>query len=157
MRTFLTQKDERVDEVDQLNDVSVVKRAFIPHLDQAFIYATWRNSRYYGCEDLKHKDTKKTFKDLTNQIKETLKTAQVHVACLEKAPDVIIGYVVFTGTHLDWVYVKDSFRKMGIASLLMPKTITSFTNQPTKIGRSILEKKNKENVNGDDAKHSAKE
>ncbi len=133
-----------MDELDSVTDVTIMTRGFIPITDEAFIYATWRNSKFYGTPDLKKaKNPKEVFRQLTSDIRGTLKYAEVQIACLEEDPKTIIGYVVFTETHLDWIYVKDTFRKAGIATMLMPKNIKTYPTQPTKIGQAILEK-NKE-------------
>lgn len=131
--------------MDEANCLSVTLRDF-SMTDQAFVYATWRNSLYYGSDMKKDKNAKSIFKDLTHSIKETLKKATVKVACLDETPDVIVGYVVYTKTRLDWVYVKDDFRRQGVATLMVPKNIKSYSQSRTKVGDSIL--KSKENENG---------
>lgn len=124
--------------------VSIVLRAFHPESDEGFVYATWRNSAYYGSAGQKG-SAGQFFKKQTIKIKSILKDALVFVACLEDDPMTIIGYSVSTGTHLNFIYVKpgenDCFRGRGIARMLMPKTIETVTDQLTKIGKEIAEKK----------------
>lgn len=125
---------------------TVVKRSFIPDMDEAFVYATWRNSKYYGTPGLKKSgDSKEIFRQLTSDIRKILINARVNLACLQDDATFIVGYAVYTNTHLNWVYVRDDYRKNGIATLLVPKNIETFPTEPTKIGMSILQKKNKEN------------
>lgn len=123
------------------NSVSIVVRDFYPDWDSACIYATWRNSAYYGVPR-GTECPKGFFSNLTQKIKEILKTAKVRIACLSDDPSIIIGYSVVSGTHLDWIYVKTEYRHMGIGKMLFPKDIETVTDHFTKIGRVIAEKKN---------------
>lgn len=133
--------------MDELG-LDIVLREFDPEDDQAFIYTTWRNGVYYSQKHLRQEDAKEVFKTLTAQIKETLKSANVRIACLEDTPSAIIGYCIFTDKHLDWVYVKEGFRNNGIATLLVPKDIESVTPTLTKVGQAILEKKLNRRIHG---------
>lgn len=134
-----------MDENSVSGDVNIVLRTYHPESDEGFIYSTWRNSSYYG-SGVHQGGADKFFKKQTAKIKQILKDALIFIACLEDDPMTIIGYSVTTGTHLDWIYVKpgedDCFRKKGIATMLMPKTIQTVTHQLTKIGREIVIKKN---------------
>lgn len=134
--------------MDEAYSLSIVTRSFEPQLDQAMVYATWRNGRYYGSRDRQHTNTKDEFRRLTKEIHEILHKATVRVACLEESPEVIIGYVVYTHNHLDWIYVKEDYRRQGIASLILPKQITTITAYPTKLGANLWAKKMKEKKNG---------
>jgi GNAT superfamily N-acetyltransferase len=136
------------------DEVKVVLRDFYPDLDSACIYATWRNSAYYGVPR-GTEDAKEFFADLTQKIKDILPGAKVRVACLEDDPSTILGYSVATGTHLDWIYVKVEYRHMGIGNMLMPKDIETVTDRFTKIGRVIFEKKNLKTKEKQDAPKEA--
>ena len=132
-----------------METAKVVIRQFNPNTDSAMVYSTWRNSAYYGVPR-RTNDAKLFFKNMTRAIREILKTAQVRVACLDDDPLFIVGYAVFTGIHLDWVYVKADYRKKGVGTLLVPKNVETVTSYETKIGKFIIEKKKlktKENDN----------
>lgn len=135
-----------------MDEARIIVRPFETDLDQAFIYATWRNSMYYGSREYKAREPKEAFKELTQEIRDILRHAKVRIACLEDAPTVIIGYCVFTDAHLDWVYVKEDFRQRGVGTLLVPKDIRTYTEMRTKIGNAILEKKQGEE-NGQDERN----
>lgn len=145
-----------MDEIDSLN---IISRHFKAFSDQAFVYATWRNSVFYSKPTADrtrpkrqgYKEANEEFKRLTHEIKQILDNATVIVACLEESPDVIVGYVVFTRSNLDWVYVKEDYRKQGVASLLIPKHIITVSPPQTKIGLSILRKRLKEETKGEDS------
>lgn len=128
-------------------EVKIVIRPFDAPKDQAMIYATWRNSSWYSSFLKHHITANQFFKTQTFRIKNILDHANIRIACLEDAPEVIIGYCVYTGSHLDWIYVKSGegelgFRQKGIATLLVPRDIKTFTSQLTKIGKIIADKKN---------------
>lgn len=123
-----------------MDEARVVVRKFDREADQACVFATWRNSAYYGCAR-KTPEAKEFFKKWTIKIREILKSAHVRVACLEDDPQTIIGYAVATGTHLEWIYVKVEYRNKGIGAMLMPKNIETVTNHLTKIGAVIAQKK----------------
>ncbi len=122
-------------------EVRIILRDFNPDTDTPMIFATWRNSAFYGVPR-RTNDAKAFFKHKTKEIKEILKTATVRMACHEEDPMTIVGYSVVTGNHLDWIYVKVDYRMKGIGSLLMPKNIETVTDYVTTIGDEILKKKN---------------
>lgn len=60
---------------------------------------------------------------------------QIKIACLNEDPDVILGYSVMEGDHtLHFVFIKEIWRKMGIAKQLVPKSVVTTTHL-TKVGR----------------------
>lgn len=145
--------------MDVIDSLNIITRSFIPDLDQAMIYATWRNGRYYGMKDKhreKHRgDSTIVFRRLTSEIAQAMNEAQVKIACLEDDPTIIVGYVVFHGNHLDWIYVKEDYRKQGVASLLIPKDIQTITATPTKLGSSLWAQKNKGKNHGSEGRASS--
>lgn len=124
------------------DNLAVVIRDFNPMLDQACVYSTWRNQAYYSAMVKPEGDPKSFFKQASHNIKEILKTASVRIACLYKDPSVIIGYVVYTKDHLNWIYVKEGYRQTGIGTMLWPREIKTVTCYLTKIGAKIADKKN---------------
>ena len=57
-----------------------------------------------------------------------LPRATVKIACDPKDPDNLVGFAVFTGTELHYVYVKQDFRKLGaVRDLLAGLDIRSYT------------------------------
>jgi hypothetical protein len=67
-------------------------------------------------------------------------TTNVFVACLTEDDDVIVGYSVIENNRLHWVFVKQAWRKIGIANSLVPKEVTTVTHL-TNIGRTIRAKR----------------
>lgn len=130
-----------------MTDASVVLRAYNPEKDQAFLYSTWRNSVFYDLDDQDMTKAKAWFKFKTAKIKSELIRAKVLIACLSDDPDFILGYSVANVNHLLYVYVRADYRRQGIGALLVEKNIETYTDDLTKIGRSILKKK-QENADG---------
>lgn len=141
-----------------IEEIKIVLRPFIPDLDQACVYSTWRNSAFYGVprrtaesKSLAEKTRIAFFKGMTRDIREILKSATVRIACFEDDPGMILGYSVAIGSHLNWIYVKVEYRLKGIGRMLMPKDILTVTNHLTKIGEVIVDKK-KLKVKGENTK-----
>lgn len=73
----------------------------------------------------------------------TKPSTDIAVAYDPEYPLVIIGYAVFSGpTTLDYVYVKEAFRRMGIMRLLIEQlpAIDTVTHQTARF-RAIIEKR----------------
>jgi GNAT superfamily N-acetyltransferase len=107
--------------------------------DEAFIYATWLHGLRHG-NTLFGKTKKDSFYDnYSKVIGLYLSRATVKVLCLADDEDVILGYSVYRGTTLDWVFVKKSWRRLGLAKQLIPQGIKSVTHL-TEIGESLKPK-----------------
>lgn len=124
-------------------DELVTIRDMLPE-DKNFILATWLRGTFYG-ESVYSNMPKSLFMDKYHKVLEFLLTnpnTKVRVACLKDDADVILGYSVFTkdSNTLHWVFVKKSWRGIGIARDIVPSSITTITNL-TKIGNSIAKKK----------------
>lgn len=104
--------------------------------------ATWLRGLYYGNTWFREID-KDVFMDKYHQaITIVLKkpTTEVKVAVLKDDPEVILGYSVldqgYTNTVLHWVFVKEAWRKMGIATSLIPTNSDTCTHL-TVVGRKL--------------------
>lgn len=109
-------------------------RAFEP-TDESFIYSTWLRGLYYGNEWFRKIDKQSFFDKYRLVIQHLLATSTIKVICLEDAPDVIAGYVVYSGTKLHWVYVKKSWRGIGLGRELVPTDIESVTHLTEKAAK----------------------
>lgn len=129
------------DSVGNASDVIVMGRSFNAANDEAFIYSTWRNGLFYGSLKKDEFRADDFFPQQTAKIKDILSRAQVRIACIKDAPDVILGYSIFTGDyHLEWIFVKLQFRGKGIGRFLTPQ-MKSVSEDLTKIGAAIVKKK----------------
>lgn len=140
-----------------MDEARVIIRGYEPETDQACLYATWRNAAFYGAKKKHSTNSKRFFKEKTEEIKDILISAQVRMACLEDDRAFIIGYAVSTDTHLDWIYVKKDYRNKGIGTLLWPKGIETVTIKLTKIGNIIATKKNLKHKENEDAKRDSED
>lgn len=147
--------------------VRVVIREYLPEQDRAFIYSSWRNSAFYLAsvkteQERFQKDPKAFFREQTALIRDVLDKAIVKIACVQDAREIILGYAVARGSHLDWVYVKLEFRGRGIGQALtnnLPE-IQTVTPHLTTIGAIIVEKKKlkiKENDHAGNSKGTKEE
>lgn len=135
--------------------------------DLSFIYSTFMKSLYFGNTLQKKVDgapwhpnhaelkiIRRAPFDLFSQIREETfyqnyqkvierlirkPGVQVFIACLKEDPDVILGYSIFQPKILHFVFVKDVWRRIGLARDLIPPDIEYLTHL-TKVGRSIAPK-----------------
>jgi GNAT superfamily N-acetyltransferase len=111
--------------------------------DKAFILATFLRGLYYG-DSWFSQVPKDIFMANYKLVAEKLVTSPrsiVKIACLKEDPDIIIGYSILSGDYssVHWVYVKEKFRKRGVAKSLLPKYPTAVTHL-TVLGKSLLNK-----------------
>lgn len=121
-------------------------RQYIQDVDQALILSSWLKGLYYGeswFSDIK----KDSFMKVYHHILETAlisKNITVDIACLKDDPEVILGYSVYSkspkGSALHWVFVKDAWRKIGVAKDLIPSDTYAITHL-TALGRSLWKEK----------------
>ena len=111
--------------------------------DESFIFATLLKSLYFGDSWFSHVDKTSFMKNYHLLIENLLAQdgMQIKIACLKEDSDVILGYSMYRGNVLHYVFVKKDWRKAGIARALVPNHISTVTHA-TKIGLSILKKKN---------------
>lgn len=104
--------------------------------DRSFLFSTWLLGLYHGNDWFKEIDKTVYFKVYKAVVEGIIAHSRVDVACLPDDEDVVLGYVVYSGNTLHWIFVKKPWRKLGIAKKLMPQGITTCTHL-TKIGKSL--------------------
>lgn len=123
-------------ELEQLISIRLVKED-----DRAFIMATWLRGLYYGNPWFKEieKDVfMHKYHDVITRV--LLKpTTEVAIAALKDDEDTILGYSVTDNKTLHWVFVKEVWRKMGIAKAIIPHDIDTTTHL-TIMGKKIKPK-----------------
>ena len=109
--------------------------------DYNFILATWLRGLYYS--DMWFKEMEKaTFMKNYHKVIEAILArpgCSTKIACLKDDLNVILGYAVYKDTVVDWIFVKSSWRNIGIAKSLVPAGVTAVTHL-TPVGLSILRK-----------------
>lgn len=108
--------------------------------DRSFILATFLRGLYYGNSYFSMIPSQIFMRNYESAIDALLKLpgVQTRVACLREDPDVILGYAILGGgTVLNWVHVKEAWRKIGIAKQLVPPTVASVSHI-NRLGSKIL-------------------
>lgn len=114
--------------------------------DKNFVLATFLRGLYYG-NDFYGIIPKQIFMENYKVVAETLVNpvrTEIKVACLVEDEDVILGFTVLSKdcSALHWVFVKQVWRKQGIAAALTPKNVTSYSHF-SNLGLILLPKFNK--------------
>lgn len=86
--------------------------------DMAFIIDAWRRS-FEDAPAVRGADRMHYRNEMTRTIHRVLDKATVRVACDPEDEDTLVGFVAFTGPELNYVYVKQAFRGMGVARQLL--------------------------------------
>jgi hypothetical protein len=128
----------------------VIMKGYDPLLDpyKDFIYSTFLRSLRYGNDWFKIIDSKsyhKAYQALITHILNRSNT-EVRVALLSEDLDIALGWSIYEGKTLHYVYVKGSFkdqasfRQLGIGTALLPEEFTSVSHM-TKLGKAIWQEK----------------
>lgn len=119
----------------------VVIRDFHPD-DKNFILSTWLRGLRYGNSWFLEIEPAVYFKVYQKVVEMLLANPKVlvRVACLAEDPRAILGYAVYSGKRIDYVFVRKKRRGIGIATSLVPIDI-KVASHLTDVGRSIARKK----------------
>lgn len=80
------------------------------------------------------------FKTYRAVISKILPRSKIRIACLKEDPEVIIGYSVYEPDRIHWIYVKEDWRRIGLAKDLLPEKMSSYSHV-TKLALEIIQKK----------------
>lgn len=127
-------------EKTRINGLDVTVRPPEP-ADINFLLSTMLKGLYYGSKFWALVDQEAFFSNYEPFIKNLMLKSQISIACLDDDQDVILGWSIYSGETLHFVFVKKSYRKLGIGSLLFPEGITTVSHI-TDMGDSIRKKKN---------------
>ncbi len=102
------------------------------------IYSKWLRTLRRGNDFFKLIDAESYYEAYQSYIEKILsnKSCRIRYAVLSNDPDVILGFCVYRGNILDYIYVDRLSRKIGIASHLVPVGIDTITHL-TRTGLSI--------------------
>jgi len=130
---------ETIDLMVQKEDdaTTVVIRAYNPASDAPLVFASWRNALWFDKHTNEALDPK-FYRLKTKEIKAFLSApgVSVRIACLQDNPDQIVGYAALSNLTIEFVYTKQDYRNLGIATLLV-KGFHDVATPSTKIGASI--------------------
>lgn len=103
--------------------------------DEGFIFSTWALGLRHGNEIFATIDEPTYFEKYFDIIGRIVSQSSVRVAALKEDPDVVLGYSVNQGQKLHFVFVKEAWRKLGIATALT-HPFEEFTHY-TRLGLAI--------------------
>ncbi len=116
-------------------------RDYLPE-DLHFILSTWLRGLFYNSNTFRGIDKKSFFQHYEPVLRRLIASSRGRIACLVEDPSVILGYAFYEIPKLDvilhYIYVKQAFRRIGIAKDLMPMKINQVTHL-TLLGQKILE------------------
>ncbi len=124
----------------KVNGLEIVIREPQPG-DINFLLSTFLKGLFYGSKFWGLVDQEAYFSNYEPFIKNLMVKSQVKVACLDDDQDVILGYCIYNVSTCHFIFVKKSYRKLGIGRMLWPEgidTVSHLTDQ----GDSIRKKMN---------------
>lgn len=127
--------------------MKIIVRKFNPGSDSGLIYSSMPKGIYHAAHNPIIASKADFFTHVYLYIKEMLPHATVLIACTKGEndvsldPSVILGYAIMVKDCLEWVYVKEMFRKQGIATLLTKNRGLTRVNKMnlTRIGYHIMD------------------
>lgn len=111
--------------------------------DKNFIVATCLRNLFYSSPVFANIPKDTFMANYHNVVIRLLEESTVKIACMQEDPSIILGYVIYKQPEtdgvsvLDFIFVKQMWRKIGIAKALMPKNVVAVTHI-TKQGLSML-------------------
>lgn len=131
-----------IDEIAYLKEttysVIACPSAKIPKAYEGYIFSKWLKSLRYGnpwFKDIKADEYYDSYHTFIEKLLEKPDSV-IKLAVLSDDHDVCLGFSVSREDVLDYVYVDKTYRKLGIATALVPKLSTTFTHV-TIIGTNI--------------------
>lgn len=111
--------------------------------DRNFILKTFLLGIYYG-DTWFSKIPKRIFMDNYKRVAEALFNKyrnNIRIACLSDETDVILGYSILNSdsTVLQFVYVKERWRRKGVGRQLVPPSVCCVTHL-TSLGETLIKK-----------------
>lgn len=96
--------------------------------DWDFIRKSWRATFLNGGPAVQGADKQHFFDEMTRVFAAICPTAEARMACDPEDADNVLGFAVYTGPELHFVYVLQDFRRMGfVPRLLSDLNITRYT------------------------------
>ena len=102
-----------------LNGIEIEIREPAPG-DINFLLSTMLKGLYFGSRFYAPIDQECFFSAYEPFIKQLMLKSTIKVACLADDKDVILGYSIFRSECVSFVFVKKSYRKLGLARMLYP-------------------------------------
>lgn len=121
--------------------VKIIIRAASPN-DKSFIMASWLKGNYYNHPYFGLMPADIYFKEYASHISGIFsdENTRIDIACDSNQPNWIVGFIVFTGSAVHWIYTKKDYRNKGIARLLSKDKAFTQSTSVTKPGQAIMKK-----------------
>ncbi len=106
--------------------------------DLDFIQASWKNSLCYT-KPYRYIPKSIFYNFYSSVISRIIGRPGIEIksAVLETEPNIVLGFVVYEPGIIHWIYVKEDWRRLGIAKRLMPKGI-KYSSHITELGWQIM-------------------
>lgn len=120
----------------------VKTRDFNPETDTGFILASMPKEIYYdGKPTRKGRANKKWFEEFHAYLLDQIEHAYITIATTDEDQDFILGYAIFNKDQLEFVYVKEAYRKQHIGTMLSEQRLYTTVNQKnlTILGKKIMQ------------------
>jgi hypothetical protein len=110
--------------------------------DEAFVYKTFLEGLRYGNETFRQMDKIQFYENYRKVLNSLIqkKETQIKIAALKEDPDVILGYAITRPEIVDWIFVKKSWRRLGIAKDLIGDMHMTTVSHITLAGNAIRTK-----------------
>lgn len=122
-------------------------RRFNEKTDAGFIVDSMPKEIYFdNKESRRGRVNKEWFQNFHEYLKDIFKSAHIAIATTLDDPNFILGYAIFQDTQLEFVYVKEAYRKQGIGTMLAHDQEYQSFNEAnlTKLGKQILKQKHEQ-------------
>lgn len=130
-------------EMEDLNNMIIVTRDFNAETDTGIIVESMSKSIYFDTHSRKGRPSPKWFKAFDDYIRPVLQRAKVVIATTDDDQSHILGFAIFDLAIecLEFIYVKDAYRKQRIATMLSKQVshVCINKNNMTKLGQKILD------------------
>lgn len=110
--------------------IVVFKSMELPSSYRPLIYSRWLRSLRHGNQLFKRISSNAFYENYHNYISNLLNKPDsvVRLAVLSDDHDVVLGFSVSREDVLDYVHVHTDYRKIGVATALVPSLMTTFTH-----------------------------
>lgn len=140
--------------MDELGTEDIVLRPFIPD-DKAFVTQSWMRSYWDGAIARDHRIAPPTYNLYQRRIIDDIVARPNAVGVIAHPQgdvDVIIGWIIFEVDDplrvVHYIYVKEAFRRLGIAKRILSATVNDFSyTHLTERARKIMDGRRNYNYN----------
>lgn len=105
--------------------------------DLRFVHSSW-HTNFWKVWANKHVQREHYNGGMDRRIERLLKRSKTLVAFFPEVPDEVLGWSCMEGDTLHYVYVKATYRRVGIGSGLTHGLVKWYTHQTNEAGRAFM-------------------